>query len=99
MKLFFCPNCKDIVNLRKEYRECFCGLCSGQYIDNNHIIANEPSIVIMINTAKFKESLKSRKKGTGDKPDKTAYFEAYVAPLKGCHKVKMTDRKICLPND
>jgi len=41
MKLFYCPDCHDIVKLTKDNRTCECGKCSGQYTDDvNATIVN-----------------------------------------------------------
>lgn len=35
MKLLFCPNCKDVFNLKQDVvKSCSCGQTSGKYNDN-----------------------------------------------------------------
>ena len=33
MKLLICIKCNDVFKLRHDYKECSCGACGGQYID------------------------------------------------------------------
>ena len=33
MKLLLCVKCNDVFKLLSEYKECSCGACGGQYID------------------------------------------------------------------
>lgn len=89
MKLIFCPKCCDIISLtEKEIRYCSCYLSYGQYLGKSIVKVSQEAIVLIIDNKTFRKALKNRHKGDGDNPHKSSYFEAYVAPLKGCHKIK-----------
>lgn len=49
IKLFFCPFCKDILALRKQYRSCECGRSGGKYIDNLNAEITGEAIPLGIN--------------------------------------------------
>ena len=88
MKLIRCSSCDDLVTLHYTTRYCECGLVAGYYLDNSFVVVSIPAIVVMINNNDFSRAIwESLLKGTGDKPDKSAYFEAYIAPRIECHKV------------
>ena len=36
MKAVFCPNCQDLVALRRTPRNCTCGLSGGRYRSDDH---------------------------------------------------------------
>lgn len=48
MKLLFCPHCKDMLALRKQYRTCECGKSGGKYLDNINALITGDSIPIGI---------------------------------------------------
>lgn len=37
MKLLICIKCNDVFKLRHDYKECSCGACGGQYIDDVNV--------------------------------------------------------------
>lgn len=75
MKLIFCPDCHDILALRKEARECECGASFGQYLDSINARIGGKAIPIGFANRSFIEALTHRpSNGMG------ATFTAFVIP-------------------
>ena len=83
MKLFYCPNCEDVVKMTKEVRHCECGSASGFYQDDLNAIINQNAIPIGFSNRSFIDALVCRpEKGQGKE------FSAFVIPEK-CNTVKV----------
>lgn len=62
MKLLFCQNCKDVINLHEHLKKCSCGKTEGKYLDKmNAEYSGEFAIPFAIDNYSFF----SRIKGTG----------------------------------
>ena len=46
MKLIKCQNCGDMVVLRSWRKACRCGLCYGQYLEDNRTVMVSPEATV-----------------------------------------------------
>lgn len=54
MKLLFCRDCEDIINLCPIERKCLCGNISGKYTDRTNIsITGDTAVIIGIPNSSF----------------------------------------------
>lgn len=74
MKLIYCPNCKDIIKLTKQYRTCLCGDSSGKYIDFVTAEIRGKAIPIAFLNTEFEGAIQCRPK------EIKSLFEAFVIP-------------------
>lgn len=79
MKLMYCPNCNDVLALRRIRRECQCGRSYGFYEDVGPIAVNAviggEAIALGFANLSFKFALVNRpKEGMGKR------FDAFVIP-------------------
>lgn len=82
MKLIYCPNCGDIVALKKRHRQCYCGASGGYYVDFINAKIEGEAIPIGIEIFSFIKALANQpKEGDGKE------FTAFVIP-KNCDHVE-----------
>lgn len=76
MKLIFCPNCQDIVKLRKTKTFCECGTSWGYYKPNGiDAVINYWAIPLGFTNSSFSKALEKRPyRGLGTK------FTSFVIP-------------------
>ena len=88
MKLFFCPECADVVRLKRYERFCECGKSRGSYRpDGIHADLSGRAIPIGIDSRSFAAALHQRPEyGDGE------MFEAFVIP-RLCSTVH--ERNVC----
>ena len=60
MKLMYCKECHDIVNISSVQRICNCGKCRSVYIDSLNIEYSGPGLIIGINNTHFVAALVNR---------------------------------------
>ena len=84
MKLIFCPDCQDIVKLKREKTFCACGKCWGYYKEDGlHAIINKEAIPLGFNN--FHLALRNRpEEGLG------YVFGAFVIPKK-CPTIRVEE--------
>lgn len=81
MKLLLCVKCNDTFSLGFKYKECSCGLCGGQYIDNlNAKVWGDPekSFVLGFANSTFTLALRDQLH-RGDLPP-TLYYGGQLTP-------------------
>lgn len=76
MKLFFCPNCNDVVNIiPNEYRYCLCKQNYGIFVDNRNALLSGNAIPIGIDNRSFLKAIENQPRFSfGDE------FKAFVIP-------------------
>jgi uncharacterized protein (DUF983 family) len=76
MKLIYCPECGDIIMLRKYLRKCECGASGGYYLaDGTNAEIFGKAIPLGIGNHTFRTALQERPvSGNGKR------FEAFVIP-------------------
>ena len=77
MKLIYCKECRDVVNLDFAQRECKCGRSKGRYIDSLHAEIRGPCVALGISNRSLQEAIRWQ-------PDsgKGSVVEAFVIPKK-----------------
>lgn len=82
MKLIYCPDCHDVVNLYSKERFCVCGNSSGRYITEIHAEIKGKAIPLGIAISSFIKAVNERPYyGRGKE------FTAFVIPHQ-CINVK-----------
>lgn len=71
MKLIYCPNCKDIIRISKDYRGCHCGQSGGKYLDIINAEIYGMAIPIAFVNTEFESVTQCR-------PKNNVYFDAFV---------------------
>ena len=73
MKLIYCTECRDVVNLDFVKRECKCGRSSGRYIDSLNAVYSGPCVPLGINNMSLRVAVEAQPVvGLGDE------FTAFV---------------------
>jgi len=82
MKLIYCKECRDVVNLDFVERECKCGRSRGRYKDSLNAVIMGPCVPLGISNASLQEAIRWR-------PDsgRGSVVEAFVIPKK-CETVE-----------
>ncbi len=89
MKLIFCNECHDIVNMRYETRACGCGKSEGKYIDEVELEYSGPCRVLGFTNKSFAAAL-SFQQHNGNK--KGIVFKSFVIPPHGEHITRIGEK-------
>lgn len=58
MKLLFCPDCNDVLQLRHTFRNCHCHAVEGRYVDDERVeVTGERAEVIGIDSHSLQGAL------------------------------------------
>ena len=81
MKLIFCPECAEIVTLKKNNRSCGCGKSGGHYVDDSQAEIRGLAVPIGIDNRSFDAALRRQRFADrdGDNPD-GSIFTAWIIP-------------------
>lgn len=90
MKLIFCNECKDVLSLRNEEKQCYCGKSKGKYIDDETVEYSGPCRVLSIVNRSFAAAL-NYKQPNGN--TKGIVFKSFVVPYSNGN-VKRTEAKV-----
>ena len=78
MKLIYCPECKDVVKLRREsVRTCFCGASQGIYVDKTNAKISGKAIPLCIGWRSFMLAIRNRPTDRFD----GERFQAWIPPV------------------
>ena len=77
MKLIFCNECHDIINMRYEERACICGKSKGHYVDEINLEYSGPCRVLGFSNKSFTSALAYRQHNGNSKG---IVFKSFVIP-------------------
>jgi hypothetical protein len=84
MKLLHCANCGDVFNLSAIQKQCGCGKCGGQFVDNHTIKIWGRCVPIGIDSITYTVAVFNRpERGFGKQ------FDAWVFPLNQNNIIKL----------
>lgn len=90
MKLFFCPECAEIVTLKKDNRSCGCGKSGGRYLDARRAEFWGLAVPIGISNASLDAALIRQRLADRDGDNLAgSIFDAWIIPA-GAAGIKKT---------